>query len=250
MNECRLSRCPGVGLIELMVVLCLSSFLTLILLNQMLVTKKEEMKTSDVLAKAYDLNFISELMKNNIRQAGYTPCAAIDQLHHPKHVGTTLTGIVFDTKQQDALTIHHMAQPIRLVDSIISRSEIAVRGRPAFSPADVLMVADCFHAQVVRLRSIKTDGHDTWLHLGTHLSFSYTSPVYIGLWKTQRFFMNKNVKGVWRLYIQQKRPEALSEWVEDMRVSQEIHQGEKIIHITFQLPHAESWTMQARVRLA
>lgn len=240
----------GVGLIEWMLVLLLSSCVVMLLLHQMIVTKKQEMMTTDVLAKAYDLNMISELMKNSIRQAGYTPCAVIEKLDHRDHVHADerLRAFTLNPEGHDALTVNSMTQPIARVEALVSQSEIRIQGRHHFSPDDLVMIADCFHAEVVRLKTVKFAWGESFLTLNTALSFSYTNPFYVGIWESQHFFMKKNAEGLRRLYFQQKHAEVLSEWIDGMTVSQVMLKKARLIQIIFQLPDAERWTMQVRVR--
>lgn len=233
-----------------MLALFLSSCILIVLLHQMLVAKKQEMKTHSTLAKAYDLDIISEVMKSSIRQAGYTPCAVIDKLKHRDHTHSQkkLEAISLDSAQQDSLTVSYMVQPVVLIEEFSSLSEIRLQGHPAFSQDDIVMIADCFHAEVVQLRAITSDKNDSWLMLRQALSFSYQKPAYVGVWQSRRFFMKKNTKGIPRLYFQQKHTESLSDWIEGMSIHQMIRDHARLIQIIFHLPDSETWTMQVRMR--
>ena len=172
-----------------MLVLFISSAMIMVLLNQVILTKKQEQMTTHALAKAYDLNMVSELMKTSIRQAGYTPCAAIGQLIGYDHTssGAIPDAVTVDVPSHDGFTVYHMGAPLVHVLEIIPPSQIRLIPRHVFSKEDTLLIADCFHAEVVDLSSVRSDRGDTLLTLKHHLKFSYTPPTYIGLWQSRHF---------------------------------------------------------------
>lgn len=242
----------GAGLVELMLVLFLSSCIITLLLNQLVLTKKHEKLTTDALSKAYDLQMLGDLLKTSIRQAGYTPCAAIDKLTRIDHTnpGVLPQAIVFESSKMDGVAIYYMSSPLEQIAQFISSSQIRIPHHHIFSKEEPLIIADCFHAEIVRIQSIKSHLGDSIVTFTTPLSFIYKMPVYIGRWQPRRFMMKKNSAGFRRLYFQYKHAEILSDWVEDISVKLIEQAPVKWLEIRLRLSESDLRVMNTRVRAA
>jgi len=233
-------RQQGSSLVELMVALLLSSFLCALLIQQYLISKRHYLDVQKTLSQSSELVWITELLRNSIRHAGFTPCANINQLQGVDHRSQSP---IPQAIALDELNITRMSTDF----SPVIRQQfdkVSVTNNTRFKVGQLVLVSDCFHAEIEHISAISHGGNEAILHLSAPLTFVYQSPIFVGEWLEERFFIRKNTQGEKALYYQQQQSEELSDAIDELTA--EDQQG--VLLITLRLKKGELIPLKTRVR--
>lgn len=239
------------GLVELMLGLFLGTCLLTLMVRHYLMTKQHSEVTAKVLADAYDQQLITELMRNSISQAGFTPCASIrglmasDDSKQPH-----LEAIVVNVGNKKALQISRMSEDFTIIQDMLSAKELLVEAADSFLKVRTrVLVADCFHAEVQTIQAMKPLGLSWGVTLRNPLHYTYKSPVYIGEWLQERYFIDKNTKGQNALFYQLNHPEELSSSIKGLAVTLESMGVKRLVSIDFLTNQGKRWRIETAVRV-
>jgi hypothetical protein len=241
----------GFGLVELMLGLFLGTVLLSLMTRHYLLIKQHSNATTNTLAKAYDKLLIGELLRKSIHHAGFTPCAPLHEILGPQNPGNaTYEVIALPGKNNKALQIARMSEVFSLVTQIISASQWVVSSGFTMKPNEKVMVADCFHAEVQTIQSVRA------VHGGTQISFKksphyhYVSPVYIGAWLEEQFYIHSNTKGQRAFYYRLgNHAELLSTFIDTMTVKPITQDSNRqLLRIDFGFEHGEAWHLNLAAR--
>lgn len=196
------TRNRGFSLLEILISLVCSSLIILLLSTQYLLIKKWVIQIGLWLKEEAELLTLDSLLRKEVHQAGYTPCAPVDNLRHPE-----LQGYEPMLVQSHALTLRRMASPIMEVKPI-SPSSVKVLHKPLFDidRSQPFLIADCFHAEIVRLKSFSP----TVIQFDKPLLYSYESPTHLGNWLSQTFTWQPSRTGLPCLYYQARKKDILA----------------------------------------
>lgn len=238
------------GLVELMLGLFIGTCLLTLMIRHYLTTKQHSADTAHVLAQASDQQLISELIRNSVRQAGFTPCAPIRWLT----VGNSsksqhLEAVTLNVGDKKALQISRMSEDFSLVSDIISSDELLVDADSILKAHEHILVADCFHAQINTIQSIKHYGKVWRVKLKNPLYYAYKAPVYIGEWLQERYFIDKNNEGKNALFYQLNHPEELSSQIKGLAVTLKSVGVKRLVGIDFLLGHGKILHIETAVRV-
>jgi len=75
-----MTKQAGIGLSEVIISLFLASLILTLLTQLYLSNKRQYSEAQKLLETNFDLQWVSDLMSDSIRRAGFTPCLGIDQL--------------------------------------------------------------------------------------------------------------------------------------------------------------------------
>ena len=235
-----MNKQQGVGLPEVMISLLLSSFIMIVLMNQYLNLKQHYLYLQSAMDEAMELDWVVDFMRDSIRQAGFTPCSnmnylvAVDQ--RDPHQVVSLSA--FDIGS--GLTIHRMSPSFNLLLNKNSASQLVITRTHAISDDKPIMIADCYHAEVQNVMRVRNTSDRQVLTLASPLAFTYQSPVYVGEWLQERFYL-RSPRG---LLYKRHHAEELSPLIKTMKLSQKMHE----IDVHFDLLSGRSLTFKTRVR--
>ncbi|WP_347251650.1 prepilin-type N-terminal cleavage/methylation domain-containing protein, partial [Legionella sp.] len=101
----------GIGLVELMVSVLLTSILVILATQQYLVSKRQYFHVHTLLEQDFELQLINDLLRDSVRRAGFTPCLSINSLHlvDQRNSKTKLSAIEINEKH-DQLKIRRMSE--------------------------------------------------------------------------------------------------------------------------------------------
>lgn len=183
-------RYAGIGLPELMIGLLLSSLILIALLQHFIVIKQQYHTLEVQLEAASETQWVIDLLRHSIRQSGFTPCLRIDRLVARDHRQSArrLQGI--DIK--DGLQSAYMSPYFDEVIEIKNPSQLLTTATQLIRLDYPLLIADCYHAEVVTVKAVKSDANQQTIILNTPLWFTYQNPTFLGVWIEERFWVQNN----------------------------------------------------------
>ena len=244
-------KLKGFSLIELMLALLLGSLVLTLMGRHYLTSKHQSNETTKLLARAYDQQLISQLIHTSIRQAGFTPCGSLRGLNvdGKRGVQQPLQPLLVNVGDKKALQISRMSEAFSIVKEKVSARHFQVESGVDFKLNERVLIADCFHAEVAQIQSVWRKNQAWQILLKNTLHYGYESPIYIGEWLEEQFYIDKNSQGQPALYYSQQHPEELSNQIHAMTVSltKESNNG-LLVNIDFMLEQGEMWHLDVAVR--
>ncbi|HBI21346.1 MAG TPA: prepilin cleavage protein [Legionella sp.] len=183
----------GVGLPELMISLFIASLIMTALIQHYVSTKQHYGHLQSTLDDATALQLSIDFMRNSIQQAGFTPCLSINQLItvDNRDGDKPLTAIDLHPSAQPLLQINRMSADFETIISLKSNTEILASHTKTLHLGHPIVIADCNHAEVHTIREAYHTNTTQWITLNTPLVFQYETPIYIGEWIEEQFFVRK-----------------------------------------------------------
>lgn len=208
-----MKRQNGLSLTEIMISLLLSCLLMSLLIKQYLVSKQQYHQSQLVLEADYELQLVSEALRDSIRSAGFAPCLGITHLIIKDRRSTSSTPLnALSVSNDNHLTISRMSHEFSEVQSF-DVSHLLLDTPLALPHGAPLIIADCFHAEIQMPSHFYSTAQGMMLVLDKPLAFDYVAPIYVGEWIEEHFFIAKQA-----LYYANRHPEALSSLIKSMTV--------------------------------
>jgi hypothetical protein len=212
----------GIGLTEVLVGLLLSSLIMLSLSQMYLGCKKQYQLMQDKLAEAFDVQWVSMLLRNSISQAGFTPCLRLDNLiRDQKQIPKSL---IIENPPFQGISIRKMAIPFNQVIKFQSPTRLIVSKNTPIRLHHALIIADCYHAEIAIPESVRVVGQEQYLTLKKSLSFDYLGSIYLGEWINEKWYIKINASNQKSLFYQTSRSEELSPLIHSLQFTE--HQAE------------------------
>lgn len=207
----------GVSLTELMISLCLSSLLMLVLIQTYSRFKQQYTHSQHVLEQGFELQLVSELIRDSVRSAGFTPCIGINHLMTKDQRGKSerLMAIKL-ANDNSAITFARMEAPFARVIKQINPYQLLVAGRHLFDSRHPIVIADCFHAEVHVIANSQKTSNGLIITLKKSLDFDYHVPCSVGEWLEERFYIEKNGHGKLALFYDTNHREELTNLIDGM----------------------------------
>jgi type II secretory pathway component PulJ len=225
---------PGFSLIELLIAVGLACFLLMGVWRVYSTFHRTHDRLHSQMTEAIELQLIESLLRHRIRSAGYTPCMPLDRL-------LTEEPLFANKFTKDSITLNQMDEPVYPVLSLDNQNLI-LNQHANLDPAKLYLIADCYHAELVRIRTTYKQ-HVVLLH---PLHFNYEQPVYFGSWLSERFFMRYKPKPA--LMVQHIQTEMLSSEVIAFQVGEINSTGSQLLKIKLQTQSLPTHQLQVRVR--
>src|SRR5690242_19280686 len=101
-READMKKQFGFSLSELLISLLLASSIMAMLTQCYLNSKHQYMQAQKILALRFDLQWVSDLLADSIRRAGFTPCLGIEQLTavDRRNFSANISGLIVDGQSQ------------------------------------------------------------------------------------------------------------------------------------------------------
>lgn len=206
MNQVR-----GISLPETMISLFLASLILIALLQHYIHIKQHYHVLQTAVDTSSQTFWAIDLIQNNIRQAGFTPCLNVNRLMTlDKRNGQDGLKAV---DMQDGLQINRMSSEFDEVVEQATTNQLLATTIQTHRPGDVLIIADCYHAEVFTARDVGVSSNRQLITLERPLVFTYQPPVYIGDWIEARFFIRSD-----RLMYHYRRTDELTARVKTLSV--------------------------------
>ena len=230
-------RYQGMGLPEMMIGLFLASLIMLALMHHYIRIKQHYNVLQSALDVTSQVQWAVDLMRDSIHHAGFTPCLSVNRLisldQRNGHEGLQ----AIDT--HDALQINRMSSDVDEVIDWTNSSQLVATNVQTIRAEYPLLVADCYHAEVVTVRGLRFTSNKQFVTLNHPLAFTYQPPVYIGEWMEERFFIRSG-----RLFYHRYRTDELTPSIKGMSVSAKA----ALVNITLDLDDGRTLQVDTRIR--
>ena len=240
----------GISLTEVLVALFLSSFIMMTLMQHYLTTKKQYHHLQTTLEERIDLQLVTEIMRNSIRKAGFTPCLSIDDLISldQRNSPQNLAAIEVPTESNPTLQINRMNENFDTVLDVESPMQLLMTSLQTRHRYHSILIADCYHAEVQQVSERVHAGSTQRIKLSKPLAFEYHDPIYVGEWVEERYFVRKDKNGKASLFYQHHHPEELTTAVHALSAQLKLNNGRKIVDIQLGLDNAPTLLLETMVR--
>ena len=242
-----MNRQKGVSLSEVLVGLVLSSFLIMLLMNQFAAMKRHYMYAEKKLLHTLDEQLIVDLMRDSIRQGGFSPCLAIEYLStiDCRSGQKGLTSIDIQSTEPHGFQMNHMSARYNFLLKKTADDRLKITHDLLMTPGRPVLIADCSHAEVHTIHHVDV-GHDFQdIMLDKPLKYTYTPPVYVGEWLEEHFFV-RNDKPI--LFYQLGHVDALSNDVKALSVLMTMESGKRFVHVALQWDNDEILKLDTFIR--
>lgn len=184
----------GLSLLGCLCSLALASLLLIVSLQHYLRSQFLFHQQQIKMTQTMDLQWIENLLRHQIRQAGFTPCLNIDDLKTWHHLKNQPIGAAVEVSYHpEKLHLRQMSAHYGVIKAIVNPYTLLVSIIPhAAQTGDMVLIADCEHAEVVQIHDHSSPGR---LQLTTPLRFSYTLPAYWGKWEAHQWLVDRNAQG-------------------------------------------------------
>ena len=229
----------GAGLPEVLISLFLACLIMTALMNHYLCTKSHYDHLQTALDEAMELQLAVDIMRDSIRQAGFTPCMSVDQLTTLDHRDGN-QHLMAINRVETELQINRMSAYFDLLKSMSTSTQLWVTHEKTLHIAQSIIIADCYHAEVHRVMDVRQIVGGQIITLDNPLAFTYQSPVYVGEWLQERFF----VPSQGGLSYHRHHTEQLTPLVK--RIS--IHVNKALVQVKLGLSDARTLALDTKVR--
>lgn len=208
----------GFGLSEVLISLFLASLIMSALINHYLCTKKQYQHIESHLEQAYELQLVTNLLRNSIYRAGFTPCMSINHLTtvDRRNGHNNLRGL--ESPNPSELIINHMSEQFDTLIGIINKDALSIP-RTFIPENHPIIIADCNHAEVQKIIKVDQFSNYQIVKLAKPLAFDYQPPIYIGEWLEERYFIRSKNPNKPTLFYHQKHTDELSAYIQSMAVN-------------------------------
>ncbi|WP_454781136.1 PilW family protein [Legionella sp. WA2022007384] len=185
----------GLSLTEVLISLFLATVIMTELIQLYLESKHQYLETEKVLAIRFDLQWVSDLLSDSIRRAGFTPCLGMDRLQiiDRRNHQNTIRALRIGNHSEQFIQVNRMNEHFAQIVKIESRTRIWVQSSAIFHNKRPILIADCDHAEIHELFDIEPQGEQLLISLNKPLFFSYNSSSYVGEYLEEKWFIKNNV---------------------------------------------------------
>lgn len=237
----------GISLPELLVALLLSSFLTLLLVQHYLNIKKQYRHIQTALDKNLELQLVTDLLRNSMREAGFTPCSNINHLITVEPI-QGLKALAAIKLEESSLQISRMSERFDNVLQVITPSSLLITSQYMLQAKQEILIADCYHAEVQTISEVIKQPSGQLIMLTRPLAFTYHLPIYAGEWLEEFFFIRTNSHHKNTLFYKRSHAEELTTFVQSLSVQTENNKGKTLVKVTLGLDKPQSLELETMVR--
>ncbi|STY29671.1 Tfp pilus assembly protein PilW [Legionella wadsworthii] len=239
----------GISLAELLISLFLASVMMLILIQLYLNSKKEYLEIEKTLERQFDLQWVSNLISDSIRRAGFTPCLSIDRLQiidHRNHQNK-IQSLRIQNEPNPIVQVNRMNEQFSKIIQIHG-AKILVQNPAKVHKNRLLLIADCEHAEVIDQFNIEKNKETSLITLGRPLFFMYDNAAYIGEFFEEKWFIKKNLQNKNTLHYTLLQTEEVTPLVHSMKVQVRRLKEKQLLQISMELEGKEKHQLKILVR--
>ncbi|HAT8180763.1 TPA: hypothetical protein JA361_15235 [Legionella pneumophila] len=229
-----MKRQTGFGLSEMLISLFLASIITITLTQFYIRSKSQYLKGQELLEINFDLLWISDLLSDSIRKAGFTPCLSVERLktYDSRHAGKKIINFQIENIPQVQLHINRMSDVYTEVVNIMSPTEIVIQEPVISNIKHPLMISNCRYAEVHTVSKIEKLINGYQVTLNKPLNFRYDEIAYLGEWLEETWFTKQNEKGEKTLYYKLFQTEELSPLIHEFYIARRIVKQRSVLDFT------------------
>ena len=240
----------GMSITEVLISLFIASIIMTTLTQLYLSNKRQYSEAQKVLAASFDLQWVSDLLSDSIRRAGFTPCLGIDQLESidRRDYKRTLQGLKMEQAPRQLIQINRMSEYFTQVNNIQGPTRLIVSNRIIFKELHPVLIADCDHAEVQEILSVDKIARGYLLTLAKPLVYSYPTKAYIGEWFEEQWFIKPNAKKENTLHYKLFQTEELTSLVHSLQIKKKLIHDKTLVEIIMGLGKDKTHQLMVAVR--
>ena len=228
----------GSGLTEVMISLFLATLIMTALMNHYICVKRHYLHLQTTMDDAMELQLASDVLRDSIRQAGFTPCMRIDHLISLDHRNGRENILAIESDSE--LHINRMNPYFDSVLNIVNSTQILATHENTIRAASAILIADCYHAEMQLVSEVNQMQREQLITLNSPLIFTYQSPVYIGEWLQERYFIGPQGG----LFYEKNHAEELTSVITSMSVKHD----KTYIQISLEMDNERKIELETKVR--
>lgn len=237
----------GYSLSEVLISVFIAT-LIMTLLSQVYLHNKQLYKNSQkILATRMEVEWVSELLSDSLRRAGFTPCVGIEKLTTMDTRNPLEKMVAYHLlSSQDGLQVSRMSEFFSYVTEAMNPYVLKVALPFQMSERKVVLVADCYHAEVHEVERFERLPHATQIVLTKPLVYAYQK-AFIGEWIEEQWRVQTNKRGMKSLYYQFGHKEELSAVIHTLHVRQRA-QHQQLLDVMMRLSNGMTHQFSVAVR--
>ncbi|KTD40747.1 PilW family protein [Legionella parisiensis] len=184
----------GISLAEVLISLFLTSLIMISLIHLYLGSKRQYLETEKILETHFDLRWVSDLLSDSIRRAGFTPCLGIDHLQviDRRNHQNRIRALQTRNQPNQFIQINRMNEHFAKIIKIQGATKIVIQDPVIFHKKRPVLIADCKHAEVQELFEMERQNNNLLITLNKPLFFSYDRSAYIGEYLEEKWLIKRN----------------------------------------------------------
>lgn len=184
----------GISLTEVLISLFLTSVIVTTLCQLYLGCKRQYLEIEKILTARFDVQWVSDLLSDSIRRAGFTPCLGIEHLQviDRRNRQNKIHALQISNQPNQFIQVNRMNEHFTKIVKVEGATRILVQNPVSFHKRRPVLVADCEHAEVQELFDIEHHADNSLITLNKPLVFSYDSSAYIGEYLEEKWFIKNN----------------------------------------------------------
>jgi type II secretory pathway component PulJ len=227
----------GFSLIETMVSLALAMFILTVLTQQYLSIKQQNIQLQKTIADQAELQWVGDLIRSSIRNAGFTPCGNIDHLISVDQTGKNPHLSSIDIQPQQ-LSIRRMSDHVIEGHRQLNANTLLMQAKPKLNKQDLILIADCFHAEIHSVKDHIVYANEQKVILDNALAFEYQNPFYVGEWIQESYFIRPTSLGKQGLFYRRQHSEELTPLVTSISISEHPTSKRTLVEVILNNPTA------------
>ncbi|WP_133131179.1 PilW family protein [Legionella yabuuchiae] len=236
----------GFSLTEVLIGMFISSILVLMVINQFLSVKHHVQYISHAMEQDIELQLVVDLMRHSIRHAGFTPCLNLEHLVTADRTQQNRSLSALNIEQGTSrIRIQRMNESFEMVEVLLS-DQTLLTGK-AFKTNQLVLIADCYHAEVQKIHRVRTKGDKVMITLEKPFLFNFHEPIYIGHWINEEYLIQRNNHSE-SLFYKQNHKEELTPLVKSMTISLVTQPVGKIVRIHLEMLNEQNKQFSVRLR--
>lgn len=240
----------GLSLTEVLISLFLGSVIMTELIQLFIESKHQYLETEKVLAIRFDLQWVTDLLSDSIRRAGFTPCLGIDRLqiidqrnHHNK-----IRGLHVGNHPDQFIQVNRMNEYFAKIVKIQSSTRILVQNSVTFHKKRPILIADCEHAEIQEIFDMEQQGEHLLIILKKPLYFSYDTSLYVGEYLEEKWFIKNNANHEDTLHYQLVHTEEITPLIHFMHTRNRVVRERQFLEISMGLDENKTHELRVWVR--
>jgi hypothetical protein len=215
-----MNKQAGLSLSEVLISLFLTSVMITPLLQFYVSSKFRYLETEKILTIYFDLQWVSNLLSDSIRRAGFTPCLGLNHLQiiDHRHLQHKINALQIGNPKDQFLQINRMDEHFAKVINIRQGTQILMEHALVLHKKRPVIIADCEHAEIHELAHINQQTEKRYVSLSQPLFFSYDNATYIGEYLEEQWYIKKNAKQVNTLHYKLVQTEEISPVIHSLQI--------------------------------
>lgn len=240
----------GIGLSEVLISLFLASIIMTTLMQLYLCNKRQYIEAQELLAANFDLQWISDLLSDSIRRAGFTPCLGIDQLDSldRRDFKKAIPGIKVEQQPRQLIQINRMSEIFTEVIEIQTPTKLVVSNAVLLKAQRPVLISDCEHAEVHQILTVDKLVRGYLVTLTKPLMYSYEPAAYMGEWFEEKWFIKSNAKKDKTLHYKLFQTEELTPLVHSLQINRLRVHEKQLVEIVMGLENDKTHQLVVAVR--